>query len=120
MAIYVEVLKKIRELILGVFLLVFIVVPAILLIVGAKYVYTEGYLGFHWQRLNAIYDPKLETFRCLDESGQSLMEGMEPPCRILNQRGQNAMKRYEKACEEKGGTHDACRKAAVEWIYSTR
>jgi hypothetical protein len=83
------------------------------------YLWDEGYLGSHWKRYDSTNDPKVKAFRCLDEKGD-VMDDSEPPCFVLTVRGRKAMARHQKACEEKGGTQEACYEEAWTWLMSKK
>lgn len=85
------------------------------LLVG--YLWDEGYLGFHWEVRDSIYDPKLGIYRCLDETGQ-LEDKLNPPCLVMTLRGLKAKERREKQCRKTGGEMEACSVESYEWLLS--
>jgi hypothetical protein len=99
------------------FRLLLAIVGPIVVILGASYIWDEGYLGSHWKRYGSMYDPKSEGFRCLDEHGE-LTRDIMPPCLVLTMRGQKAMARHQTACEKDGGNKEACHEGAFQWLVS--
>jgi hypothetical protein len=99
------------------FRLLLAVIGPVVVILGASYIWDEGYLGSYWKRYGSMYDPKSEGFRCLDERGE-LTGDILPPCLVLNVRGQKAMARHQTACEKDGGNTAACREGALQWLVS--
>lgn len=116
-------LKKIGKDVLAASLAILILVGVpgslIAFIIGAEYVYNEGYFGSYWEHRDSIYDPKLGQMRCLDDNG-NLSEDLDPPCVLLTGRGLKTVKRYQKSCEATGILKEWCRKEAWNRVFATR
>lgn len=111
--------KTLKE-ILALLTFVLMMGSPIALIVGAGYLYKEGYWGGgYWERRDSIYDPKLNQMRCLDENGD-LSDDLEPPCIMLTGRGLKTFQRYKKSCEDSGLQVEWCRKEAWRRVSETR
>lgn len=90
----------------------------VLFVVG--FLWEEGYLGSHWEQYGIVYDPKMKKYRCLDDDAKTLSENLEPPCIVMSSRGNIAMYRHQKECQDKGGEHLQCVREAFHSMLSKR
>lgn len=88
-------------------------------VLGASYLWDNGYLGSYWKRYNTLYDPRLHAVRCLDENGE-LTDEIVPPCFVMTLRGMKAMDRYKSNCMDNGGKQEDCTSKAYDWLISKR
>ena len=52
------------------------------------YLYQEGLLTDYWESRDALWDPRLKIYRCLDEHGQIDPQDRQPPCSVITLAGQ--------------------------------
>ena len=102
-------------------------VKLFLLIIGTSmsiwltmYLYQEGYLTDYWETRDALWDPRLKIYRCLDEHGQIDPQDRQPPCSVMTLAGQRFGERRIAKCVAAGGDELECAKEAWEWVYAMR
>lgn len=105
--------------VIGLLKMISVIIGLPLLAWALAYFYDEGYLGFYWERYEAVYDPELKINRCIGENGE-LMEGLQSPCAALTMRGIKARERHFKECLARGGESDRCESVSEEWLDSYR
>ncbi|MEY4529070.1 MAG: hypothetical protein RL768_2789 [Nitrospirota bacterium] len=84
------------------------------------YLYQEGLLTDYWESRDALWDPRLKIYRCLDEHGQIDPQDRQPPCSVITLAGQRFGERRIANCLAKGGIEKDCAREAWEWVKAMR
>ncbi len=85
-----------------------------------SYLYQEGLLTDYWESRDALWDPRLKIYRCLDTNGQIDPQDRQPPCSVMTIAGQRFGERRITNCVAKGGAEQACAREAWEWVKAMR
>lgn len=85
-----------------------------------SYLYQEGLLTDYWEARDALWDPRLKIYRCLDEHGQIDPQDRQPPCSVMTLSGQRFGERRIASCVARGSAEQECAKEAWEWVKAMR